>query len=315
MRLQVPPSSEEDCSPTKSTTTETPPLSEEELDEQPVKIEEDDDEDGDEEMAELNDVAPKEEGQGEDDGDEQAEVASVASYSALQFVDWVELYEIDCEYTSDEEKMMWFTSGDYSAFLEECEDMAKEIEDKEEKGEGDDIEMHDMIGLEAWTKDGYKKRQKIRLSAIDAVLDEQFAQWDDGKENPEAISEMYIAKAEEAKVHANTKAVNLEEHVQEYLEPTIEEYSEFKSTLSVASGTSRSIRSSMKKSTSFDSISTASLDLSLDEEDEDQDEEEEDMPDTISEEQEEAEEDGSDEEEPDEDEDEEDNDIDRCSRR
>jgi hypothetical protein len=144
--------------------------------------------------------------------------ASCASYSALTFADWEEVVEIDCEYTTDETDAMWFNSDDYASFLEQCE--AKAAQMVTQDGSCCPIQLRDLIGLEAWTKEGYKKRQRQRLGSIDVVLDEQFAQWDNGGENPDAIAELYAAASAESRVVASTKALHLENDVKGYLEAT-----------------------------------------------------------------------------------------------
>jgi len=215
-----------------------------------------------------------------DDNDDDDEEMSQASYSAIRFTEYVELYEIDCDYTPEEEAILWFRSEEYSSFLDQCEAKAKEITEKYQQkqkasGEGNDddgdnvtsswdpmeyVKLRDFIGLEAWTKEGYKLRQKLRLNAIDKVLDEQFAQWDDGKEDPEKISEVYVSAAEESKSIAAAKALHLERDVKGYLESTLEKYDSVKelSTQSLASASTHSGRSSLwnnKKSASIGSLS------------------------------------------------------------
>jgi hypothetical protein len=152
-------------------------------------------------------------------GEKTDEVMSCASYSALRFVDWEEVVEIDCEYSPDETEAMWFNSDDYASFLEECENMAAAMIIEQQDGTriACPIQLRDLIGLEAWTKEGYKKRQKLRIRSIDAVLDEQFAQWDDGVENPDSIAKLYLAATDESKDVAATKARNVEQDIQSYV--------------------------------------------------------------------------------------------------
>jgi hypothetical protein len=156
-----------------------------------------------------------------------SENLSIASFSAINFTEFVEMYEIDCEYSPEEEAIMWFNSEEYSKFLEQCEERANEIT-KQHEAKGEDVSSQklarDLLGLEAWTKEGYKKRQKARLTSIDVVLDEQFTQWDDGKEDPNSIAELYGASTADSAMTANTKAMFLERDVKGYLQSTLKNY-------------------------------------------------------------------------------------------
>ncbi|KAL3918055.1 MAG: hypothetical protein SGILL_004425 [Bacillariaceae sp.] len=163
--------------------------------------------------------------------DSGSEEMSVASFSAINFTEFVEMYEIDCEYTSEEEAIMWFSSEEYSQFLEQCEDKANKITDKHgEENVTDNMKVRDLLGLEAWTREGYKKRQKSRLTSIDVVLDEQFSQWDDGKEDPESIAELYGASTAQSRLNASTKGMHLERDVKGFLKSTLgADYDQMKS--------------------------------------------------------------------------------------
>jgi hypothetical protein len=199
----------------------------------------DNDDDGEYEVA-LNDTeAEVGDSKTEDDSDATGETGtesvseemSVATFSAINFTEFVEMYEIDCDYTSEEEAVMWFSSEDYSAFLEQCEEKANKITDKHgEENITDNVKVRDLLGLEAWTKEGYKKRQKARLASIDVVLDEQFSQWDDGKEDPESIAALYGQSTEESRLNASTKGKHLERDVKGFLKSTLgDEYEQLKS--------------------------------------------------------------------------------------
>jgi hypothetical protein len=219
------------------------------------QIEQDEDEDeyesyteGDEEEEDLADENDNQNGDDDSDmkdeqqpSDKADETMSCASFSALRFADWEEVVEIDCDYSPDETEAMWFNSDDYASFLEQCEAMAAEMVANQQDGTACPIQLRDLIGLEAWTKEGYKKRQKQRLGSIDVVLDEQFAQWDDGGENPESIAKLYIGASEESKIIASTKALHLERDIQAYLlESMPGSFSSDKSSMSTISLTANS---------------------------------------------------------------------------
>ncbi|KAG7374771.1 hypothetical protein IV203_013866 [Nitzschia inconspicua] len=245
--------------------------------------EDDEEEDSDEEYeVELNDKEKEDDNEDEDaDADrgsdmddnrtQSSEDMSVASFSAINFTEFVEMYEIDCEYSPEEEAIMWFTSDEYAQFLEQCEERANEIT-KQHEAKGEEVTTQklarDLLGLEAWTKEGYKKRQKARLSSIDVVLDEQFSQWDNGKEDPESIAELYRASTAESAINANTKAVHLEKDVKGFLQSTLKNYDVVRS-MSTASLSSF-------RSTSSCSIGSLTDDDIEDKEEKEEEEEEED---------------------------------------
>jgi hypothetical protein len=201
-----------------------------------------------------NDDEDGEDGEAQDDNGNESgsEEMSIASFSAINFTEFVEMYEIDCEYSPDEEAIMWFNSEEYAKFLEHCEDRANEIT-KQHEAKGEEISSkklaRDLLGLEAWTKEGYKKRQKARLTSIDVVLDAQFAQWDDGKENPDSIAELYRASTADSALTANTKAKHLERDVKGFLQSTLKNY-DLVRTVSTNS------MSSFRSKSSTDSISS-----------------------------------------------------------
>ncbi|KAG7349061.1 hypothetical protein IV203_011658 [Nitzschia inconspicua] len=236
----------------------------------------DDEEDSDEEYeVELNDKEKEDDNEDEDaDGGsdmddnrtQSFEDMSVASFSAINFTEFVEMYEIDCEYSPEEEAIMWFTSDEYAQFLEQCEERANEIT-KQHEAKGEEVTTQklarDLLGLEAWTKEGYKKRQKARLSSIDVVLDEQFSQWDNGKEDPESIAELYRASTEESAINANTKAVQLEKDVRGFLRSTLKNYDVVRSMSTASLSSFRS-----KSSCSIDSLTDDDIEEDEEEEDE-----------------------------------------------
>lgn len=91
------------------------------------------------------------------------------------------------------------------------------------------------LGLEAWTLEGYQIREHHRQKAVDAVLNEQYAAWDNGKvENSEMMSALYFAASASSKLSASKKGKELEVDVQEYtLVSTLEDYNRAVQTLNV----------------------------------------------------------------------------------
>ena len=101
---------------------------------------------------------------------------------------------------------VWWDDEDYSNFRKHCELSVEEIE----KGKKLKDKKHSAVGLEGWTKKGYRIRERNRIDSIDAVMDEQFAQWDDGCDDHDSIAELYKAKTEHPQMVAVTKGLIME---------------------------------------------------------------------------------------------------------
>mmetsp|Transcript_13691 Transcript_13691/g.20185 ORF Transcript_13691/g.20185 Transcript_13691/m.20185 type:complete len:171 (+) Transcript_13691:221-733(+) len=69
-------------------------------------------------------------------------------------------------------------------------------------------------GLEYRIKEGNDKRRENKFNAIDAILDEQEHQFNDGVDNPEKISECYQKQTKQCKIDAQSLAKNDEREVQ-----------------------------------------------------------------------------------------------------
>ena len=109
----------------------------------------------------------------------------------------------------------------------------------------DDYEDDDTpLGLEAWTIDGYKTRQRNQKNAIDSVLDEQFASWDRGMlSQPSVISVLYFSASKASKKFSHMKATKLATHVKKYLlESTLKEYADAVQALSILQKSLHSIK-------------------------------------------------------------------------
>jgi len=124
-------------------------------------------------------------------------------------------------------KAVWYGDEDYSSFRKQCELTANKMEE----GKTMKDKNHSALGLDAWTLQGHRRRERNRCDSVDVVLDEQFAQWDDGQDDHESIAQLYKARTEHPQMVANTKALVMEREVQEYMSQTLEDYD----TLSVAS--------------------------------------------------------------------------------
>ena len=108
--------------------------------------------------------------------------------------------------------LLWYTPEDYISFTDQCEVSAQKLDEK-------DLRFHSKrrgssYGLESWTKDGFRKSLKNRKDSVHVVLEEQYAQWDDGQQDGESIAELYSARCQHVKMVALTRGLMLEREVQ-----------------------------------------------------------------------------------------------------
>jgi hypothetical protein len=137
------------------------------------------------------------------------------------------------DFAPEESQVLWWDAEDYDGIMNQCEVTVAKMEN----GESINDKNYSAAGLESWTKEGFQKRERHKEGAIDIVLDEQFAQWDDGADDEDSIAELYRARSFDAKMVAMTKGLVMEREVQEYLVSTMENYDSVStlSTLSVRS--------------------------------------------------------------------------------
>lgn len=105
---------------------------------------------------------------------------------------------------------LWYTDQDYDQFYMECAVSATKLDNHIRLNP----KKFSRIGLESWTKLGFQRQQQNRVETVKTVLDEQFAQWDDGVDDVETIAELYQASARHAQMVANTRALILQRETQ-----------------------------------------------------------------------------------------------------
>ena len=94
-------------------------------------------------------------------------------------------------YTAEEIQACWFTAEELQRIHRHC---GKEIRRLNEGMKLKD-KKYCSRGLEGYTIVGAATKKKIRLLAINAVLDEQMIQWDAGVFDEDSIAEIYCNKA------------------------------------------------------------------------------------------------------------------------
>ena len=139
-----------------------------------------------------------------------------AAATTVKFNLWEEVHEVPNAKSLSKEEFneIWYDPSDYDRMMDHCEKTV----DLMEEGKRFKEKKLTALGLEHWTRTGYKKRQRNKYGGIDSVLNEQFAQWEEGVDDEESISELYQASAADSKMAAAANGLKLEREVQEYLE-------------------------------------------------------------------------------------------------
>ena len=157
----------------------------------------------------------------DDDGDISIAASITTAQSSVRFAENIvhPIPTLD-EMPPEVIQAVWYDDVDYQGFRKHCELSVEEIE----KGKTLKDKKHSALGLDGWTKKGYEKRERHRIDSIDAVMDEQFAQWDDGKDDFDSIADLYKHKTEHPQMVANTKGLIIEREVKEYLSTSMDDY-------------------------------------------------------------------------------------------
>ena len=136
--------------------------------------------------------------------------------ATVKFNLWEEVHEVPNAKSLSKEEFneIWYDPSDYDRMMDHCEKTV----DLMEEGKRFKEKKLTTLGLEHWTRTGYKKRQRNKYGGIDSVLNEQFAQWEEGVDDEESISELYQASAADSKMAAAANGLKLEREVKEYLE-------------------------------------------------------------------------------------------------
>ena len=110
------------------------------------------------------------------------------------------------DFTTEEIQACWYTDEENQRIHRHC---SKEIRKMDEGSELKD-ETYSSRGLEGHTTIGAAAKKRIRLLAINAVLDEQMIQWEEGIFDEDAIAEIYYRASSSCQVSASI--VGLRDH-------------------------------------------------------------------------------------------------------
>ena len=110
------------------------------------------------------------------------------------------------DYTTEEIQACWYTAEENQRIHRRC---SKEIRKMDEGSELKD-KKYSSRGLEGHTTVGAAAKKGERRLAINAVLDEQMIQWEEGIFNEDAIAEIYCKASSRCQVRANI--VGLKDH-------------------------------------------------------------------------------------------------------
>jgi hypothetical protein len=114
---------------------------------------------------------------------------------------------ISCkDYTTEEIQACWYTGEENQRIHRHCN---KEIRKMDEGSELKD-KKYCSRGLEGHTTIGTATKEENRWLAINAVLDEQMVQWEEGTFDENAIAEIYYIASSSCQVRASI--VGLQDH-------------------------------------------------------------------------------------------------------
>jgi hypothetical protein len=91
------------------------------------------------------------------------------------------------DYTQEETEASWWSQKDYQKIGRQCQKEIKKMED----GEKFKDKKYCSRGLEGHTRIGSVSKVQTRALAINAVLDEQFMQWEEGVFDEDTIAKVY----------------------------------------------------------------------------------------------------------------------------
>jgi len=97
------------------------------------------------------------------------------------------------EFSDDEIRHGWYDKDDFNRMSENVSDIAKLITDGETTLDGEELCTRGLEHIVEEELADYRAEKMI--NSIDAVLDEQEVQWDEGKEEPGLIAELYAEYA------------------------------------------------------------------------------------------------------------------------
>ena len=205
----------------------------------------------------------------DDDTNASCDGDSVLKTTAVSFAEMTRVYEVHSLLDLPPEYIdtLWYAMEEYDIFNDQCEESAEKME----SGIRLNPKKYSSHGLESWTTQGFRRQTKNRTESLYVVLDEQFAQWDDGLDDIETIAELYGARSQHAQMVAVTRGLILEREVLGFLAQAVLDSPSLFANLkwiegsplcekirSLSRSSSSSCRSSMSASTKRSSRSTLS---------------------------------------------------------
>jgi hypothetical protein len=149
-----------------------------------------------------------------------------AKTTLVRFAPLVKVYDVPF-IRRKEAELRWYSNADYDHIEDQCENLLRKLE----KGIRVNPRKHTFQGLESWTKDGNRKRMVHRSESLQAVVSEQFAQWEEGLEDHDFIAEMYTTVSKHARMVALARGLMIEREVQEIFAEAVVESPSFLSIL------------------------------------------------------------------------------------
>jgi hypothetical protein len=185
--------------------------------------------------------------QPETDSPQCVSKAPLEPSTAVRFSVWEDIYYVPNarDMTFEELEATWYASTEYEKFMEHCERTVELME----QGECLKEENRSTLGLEHWTKAGYKRRQRRKFAGLESVLNEQWAQWHDGIDDLDSVAQLYEASSTHAKMIATTTGLQLEREVRAYLADILDECESVLAS-SIGSAAAKYSKSSSMKSKS-----------------------------------------------------------------
>jgi len=102
---------------------------------------------------------------------------------------------------------LWWRGDDFESFREECRYTMKAMLATDDGRAQEAENNYTLCGLESFLKGKSNERRRRRSAAFKAVLREQRAQWDEGTDDPDFISQVYREFAIPSLAEANEIAL------------------------------------------------------------------------------------------------------------
>ena len=115
--------------------------------------------------------------------------------------------------TPIDKQLLWFDSTEFGDMYDECERTARKLN----SGKKVKDKKYSAVGLEAWTEEGREVRTIHKADAWDAVFEEQYAGYTQGRRVSMNVSAAYQKASEDAKLRAVQVAMGIHEDVEKFL--------------------------------------------------------------------------------------------------